>query len=159
MLPNCYPKKYHKYHSLLLYIFLSHTRTICITYPYPYRILITHQYHLRIHRRLSTILKTSNKNVWSSVFWYVKVYMFWKFIQYTIHWDKIQRLKKFPSDKINVTKMHSFLFCELQLITVLLLICNSYMSWNTRFVSLKLCVWFSIFHSVSFLLKIIFLFN
>ena len=28
----------------------------------------------------------------------------WKFIQCTIHWDKTQMLKKFPSNKINVTK-------------------------------------------------------
>ena len=53
--------------------------------------------------------------------------------------------------------MPSFFFRELQLITVLLLICDSYMSWNTRFVSLKLCVGFSIFDAVSFLLKFIFL--
>ena len=33
------------------------------------------------------------------------------------------------------------------------------MSWSTKFVSLKLCVEFSIFDSVSFLLKFIFLFN
>ena len=37
-------------------------------------------------------------------FWYVKVYVFWKFLQYTIRWDKTQILKKFPSDKINSTK-------------------------------------------------------
>ena len=36
---------------------------------------------------------------------------------------------------------------------------DSYMTWNTSFVSLKLCVGFSIFHSVSFLLKFTFLFN
>ena len=59
---------------------------------------------LRIHWRLSTVLKTSNKSVWSNVFWYVKVCIFWKCIQYTIHWDKTQMLKKFPSDKINGTK-------------------------------------------------------
>ena len=53
--------------------------------------------------------------------------------------------------------MPSFFFRELQLITVLLLICDSYMSWNTRFLSQKLCVGFSIFHFVSFLLKFIFL--
>ena len=43
---------------------------------------------LRIQWRLSTILKTSNKSVWSNVFWYVKVYIPWKFIQYTMHWHK-----------------------------------------------------------------------
>ena len=63
---------------------------------------------LRIHWKLSTILKTSNKSIWSNVFWYVKVHIFWKFIQYTIHWEKTQMSKKFPSDKINVTKIHSF---------------------------------------------------
>ena len=110
---------------------------------------------LMIYWRLSTILKTSNKSVWSNAFWYVKVCIFWKCIQYTIHWDKMQMLKNFNSDKINGT----FFFRELQLITVLLLICDSYMSWSTRFVSLKLCVGFSIFDSVSFLLKFIILFN
>ena len=56
--------------------------------------------------------------------------------------------------------MSSFYFRELQLITVLILICHSYMSWSTRFFSLKLpmcgnfCVRFFLF-----LLKFIFLFN
>ena len=61
-------------------------------------------YILKIHWRLSTILETNDKSVWSNVFWYVKVCIFWKCIQYTIHWDKTQILKKFPSDKINGTK-------------------------------------------------------
>ena len=34
---------------------------------------------------------------------------------------------KFPSDNINGTKNVLFFFCELHLITVLLLICDSYM--------------------------------
>ena len=55
--------------------------------------------------------------------------------------------------------MPTFFFRELQLITVLLLICDSYMSWSKKFVSLKLCVRFSIFDSVSFSLKFIFLNN
>ena len=59
---------------------------------------------LRIYWRLSTILKANNKSVWSNVFWYGKVCIFWKCIQYTIHWDKTKMLKKFPSDKINGTK-------------------------------------------------------
>ena len=33
------------------------------------------------------------------------------------------------------------------------------MSWSTRFVSLKLCVWFSIFDSVSLLLRFFFFFS
>ena len=47
-----------------------------------------------------------------------------------------------------------FLLRELQLITVLLLI--SYTSGSTWFISLKLCVGFSIFDSVSFLLTLYF---
>ena len=52
--------------------------------------------------RLWTIL--SNKNVSVNVFWYVKVYLSWKFIQYTTHWDKTQKSSQ---------KMHSFFFREL----------------------------------------------
>ena len=50
------------------------------------------------------LLKTSNKSVWSNTFWYAKVCIFWKCIQYTRHWDKTQILKKFPSDKISGTR-------------------------------------------------------
>ena len=50
------------------------------------------------------------------------------FFQYTRHSDKTQMLKKLPSDKINVTKNALYFFYELQLITVLLLIRDSYMS-------------------------------
>ena len=38
--------------------------------------------------------KNKQKSVWSNVFPYVKVCIFWKCIQYTIHWDKTQILKK-----------------------------------------------------------------
>ena len=100
--------------------------------------------YLRIHWRLSIILKTNSWSVWSNVFSYEKVYIFWTFIQYTIHWDKTQMLKKFSLDKTNVTKTALF-------ITVLLLIFNSYTSWSTYFIYLKLCVEFFYFDSVSFL--------
>ena len=103
---------------------------------------------LRIHWRLSTILETSGKTVWINIFWYVKVCIFWKFIQYTVHWDKIQIFKKLSSDKITAQKMPSFFFRKLQVITVLLLICDSYMSWGTGFVSLELWLGFSISDSV-----------
>ena len=67
-------------------------------------------------------------------------------------------LKKFPSDKMSGTEMLFLFFRERQLITVSLLICDSYMSWSTRFVSLTLCVGCSISDFVvSFLLKFIFL--
>ena len=121
------------------------------------RDLVISKFALRTNWRFSTILKTNNKSLCSNVLWYVKVYIFWKFIQYTIHWDKTQ--KKFLSGKTNATKMHSFFFHEHQPITVLLLIRNSYTSWNTWFIPLKLCVGFSIFDSVSFLLKFMSLFN
>ena len=115
---------------------------------------------IRIHWRLLIILKTSIKSVWSNVFWYVQVSILWKCIQYSKHWGKTQMLQKFPSDKYTVQKNALFFFFrELQFITVLLLICDFCMSWSTRFFSLKLCVGFLNFDSVSFLLKFIFLFN
>ena len=58
---------------------------------------------LRIHWRLSMILKTSNKSVWSNVSRSIKVCIFGKCIQYTIHLGKTQMSKKFPSEKINGT--------------------------------------------------------
>ena len=61
---------------------------------------------LRIQLRLLTILKTSIK--WSNVFLYVKVCIFCNCIQYNIHWDKTQMLKKFPLDRINGTKKCPF---------------------------------------------------
>ena len=52
--------------------------------------------------------KNKQKSIWSNVFWYVKVWIFWRCIQYTIHWDKTQMLKQIPSDKINGTKNDLF---------------------------------------------------
>ena len=112
---------------------------------------------LRIHLRPPTILKTSNKSVWSNIFWYVKVHIFWKFTLYTE--IKYKCYKRFLWTKWTLQKMHSFFFRELQLITVFLLIRDSYTSWTTWFISLKLCVGISIFDYISFLLNFIFLFN
>ena len=43
--------------------------------------------------------------VLNDVFWYyVKGYIFLKFIQYTIYSEKTQRMKNFASGEINVTK-------------------------------------------------------
>ena len=36
-------------------------------------------------------------------FWYIKVYIFWKLIQYTMYWHKIKMLKKPMRNKISVT--------------------------------------------------------
>ena len=80
-----------------------------------------------------------------------------KFIQYAIYWEKIQIIQKIPSEKINVKKKTFFLSQAPTLITVLLFICNSSMSWSTRFTfSLKVCVGFSIFDAILFLIKFIF---
>ena len=61
-------------------------------------------FEIKIHWRLSAISETSNKSVWSNVFWYVKACIFSKCIEYTIHWDKTQILKKLSSDNINGIK-------------------------------------------------------
>ena len=67
---------------------------------------------LRIHWRLLTILKINNKSAWSDVFWYVKIFIPWKFIQYTKHWDKTHMSKNFPLNKINVTKNEFFFLLQ-----------------------------------------------
>ena len=59
---------------------------------------------------LKDTLKTSknfkNKRVWSNVFWYVKVCIFWKRIPYTIHWDKTQMLNEICLDRMSSTKTY-----------------------------------------------------
>ena len=114
---------------------------------------------LRLHWNLSTILKTSNNSVGSNVFWYVKVCIFLKCIQYSIHWDQIQILKKFLSDKINRTKNGLFLLLQAPTHHSFTFICDSCMSWSTRFASLEQCVGFSILNSVLLSLKFIFSLN
>ena len=114
---------------------------------------------LRIHWWLSTVLKISNRSVWSNIFWYVKVYIYSENLFNSLCM-KMQTLLKIPYDKINVSqKMHSFFFHNLQLITVLILIRDSYVSWSTSLISWKTCVTFSIFNSILSLLKFIFLCN
>ena len=117
---------------------------------------------LRIHWMLSTILKISNKSsVWSNVFWYVKVCIFWKCIQYNIHWGKKTNLCqiKFPLDKVRGTKN---ILCFLSQAPS-----HHSFAFNFRFlyevkhkVRLSKTV-YGIFpiNSVSFLLRFIFLFN
>ena len=103
---------------------------------------------LRIQWRLLTILKKSKK-VYEG-----------KSIQYTIHWDKTQMLKKFLLDKINVARNALFfLSWAATHRSFTFIIYDSCMSWGTKFVSLNLCVGFPIFDSVFFLLKPILLFN
>ena len=76
-------------------------------------------------------------------------------MHYTLRWNTNIN-KNFLWTKWTLQKMHSFFFCELQLIIVLLLIHDSYTSWNTRFISLKNCVGLPIFNSFSFLSKFYF---
>ena len=52
--------------------------------------------------------KSKQNKAWSNVFWYIKVYIFWKFVQYTIHWAKAKMLKKFLQIKSTLQKMYSF---------------------------------------------------
>ena len=52
-------------------------------------------------------MKNKQKSVWSNVFWYIEIYLFWKFIQYTILWNKIKKTpQESPSHKI----LHNFAF-------------------------------------------------
>ena len=86
-------------------------------------------------RWLLTVLKTRKKCM-EQWFLMCKIWLFWKCIQSNKNWNKTQMLKKISSDKINDAKnalfFFFFFFCELQLITVLLLICDSYMIWRIR---------------------------
>ena len=59
---------------------------------------------------------------------------------------------------MNVRK-NALFFSEFQVVTVFLLTRNSYMRWRTSFVSVKVCMEFPVFNSISFLLEFIFLFN
>ena len=111
---------------------------------------------LRIHWRLLRILKTSKK-MYEVMFLDMQKCVCSESVLNTIF---LLRIRIEINKKISFgQKMPSFFFREPQLITVLFLICNFYMSWSTRFVSLKLRKGFYIFDSVLFLLKFIFLFN
>ena len=68
-------------------------------------------------------------------------------------------LTKFSSDKINVAKISLFFLPRAPTLHSVTFNCISYLSWSTSFMSLKLCVRFSIFESVSFLINFLFLLN
>ena len=80
--------------------------------------------------------KNKQKRARTDVFSYVKVYTESLFNTIYKHWDKAQILKKFPSNKISVTKctLSVFYYEFFFFLRVLLLILGSYMSWSTRFV-------------------------
>ena len=56
--------------------------------------------------------KNKQESVWSNDFWYVKVYISWKGIQCSIHWNKIQMLKNISLDKINSTENALFFLSQ-----------------------------------------------
>ena len=101
---------------------------------------------LKLHRRLSTILRTSNKSVWSKVFWYAKVCIFWKIIQYTIPWDKTQYVKKISFTQNRRYKKYIFFLSRAPT--------HHIFTFN-----LNVCLGFPIFDSMSFLLNFIFFFS
>ena len=92
--------------------------------------------------------KSKQKSVWINVFPYVKVAIFWKCIQYTIHQDKTQILKKFALGKIDGTKNVVFFLLGASI--------HQSSTFNLRFLYVlknkvrlfKMCVGFSIFVKV-----------
>ena len=133
-------------------------------YCFDWLSLIDNQYDVKVFVLKDTLKAFNNfqnkqKNVRKNVFWYIKVSIFWKCIQYTIHWGKTQMLTKFPLEKTNGTK--NYLFFLLQAPT------HHSFTFNLRFLyelkhkdsSIKICMGFSIFDSISFLLKFIILLN
>ena len=100
-------------------------------------------------------LETSNKSVSSNVFWYVK-YAYSESV-FNVLYIEIKH-KQFSSEKINNTKNAFFYLSRTPIITVSHLICDSYKSWSTSFVSLKLCgIFYFRFRFV--FIKFIFFFN
>ena len=79
---------------------LQYSHFLCLYLKFPWRCC----FHMSLVKDTLKALddfKNTQESVWSNVFGYVKVCIFWKCIQYTIHWDKTQMLKKFPSGKVN----------------------------------------------------------
>ena len=94
----------------------------------------------KLSRRLLLRISESfrlQKSVWRNVFWFVKAYIFWKFIQCTILCDKkTTAKKKFARQNKRSKKCTAFSFASSS--SVLFLIHDSYMSWRIWLVSLKL---------------------
>ena len=89
---------------------------------------------LRKHWRLLT-LKNKQQNC-MNVFWYIKVYIFWKLIHYIIHWDKTQMLKKFLWQNTRYKSCIIFSFASSNS-SVLFLIRSSYTTWIKHMVHLS----------------------
>ena len=95
--------------------------------------------------------------LWNNIFWYtVNVYLFLKFIQYTIYWEKTNN-KRFSFRLTKCYKNKLFFLSRDQCIRVFIVVYDFCMSWSTRFItSIKVCVGFSIFDFILFLLKFLF---
>ena len=91
--------------------------------------------------------KNKQNSVWSNVFWYVKVHTFWKCIQYSIHWDRTQILKKFSSDKINGTKNVLFFLSRAPTQHSFTFNLRFFSESKDKVLSKTMCVGFSIFNS------------
>ena len=94
-------------------------------------------------------------------FWYAKVCILWKFFQYSIHWDKTDMLKIFFGQNKRYKKYPLFSFASssswrFSFLFAIFLQAKARCSLHLS----KLCLGFSIFDSVLFLLlNVIFLFN
>ena len=94
----------HKYTETVLFLYLNlldacdgyETFSLC-THSCSIHVLILIKHALKAFSNFRNKQQICVKYA----FWYVKVCIFSKCIQYTIHWDKTQILKKFSSDKIN----------------------------------------------------------
>ena len=67
---------------------------------------------LRITLKAFDDFKNKKNSAWSNVFWYVKVCILWKCIQYNIHSDIKHKCQKFPSGKVNGVKSALFYYLQ-----------------------------------------------
>ena len=108
--------------------------------------------NFKAHWRLSKISRTSSKK-YEVMLFDIKKYICSERLFNTLYLELKHKYEK------TLQKNATFFLSRAELITVLLLIRNSYTGWSTGFMYLKVRVGFSILDSVLFLLKFIFLFN
>ena len=100
--------------SHLWYFLIDLQKSLVLVFTYIARFvwswyLVEQQYsYLRIHRRLSTILKTSKK-MYEVIFFDMKKYVYSEGVFNKLYTEIKQMLKKIPSNKINSTKNALFL--------------------------------------------------
>ena len=74
------------------------------SFPYPYIFALLNTLKAFIN------FEISNESAWSNFFLYVKVCVFWKFIQYTINWDKNKSWKSPVGQSKHYKKCNIFFF-------------------------------------------------